>query len=84
MTGIRFWKNGLREVVFKKRSGVQPIVMLCTSNTSVPNAHQSTPFPCPLFSKISGAKYSGVPQKVFVPPSAPEPAHSECIIEMYC
>ena len=44
-----------------------------TSNTKVPRAHQSTPFPCPLFSRISGAKYSGVPQKVLVPPSAPAP-----------
>lgn len=44
-----------------------------TSKTNVPSAHQSTPLPCPLFSSISGARYSGVPQNVFVPPSAPEP-----------
>ena len=44
-----------------------------TSKTRVPRAHQSTPFPWPLFSKISGARYSGVPQKVLVPPSAPAP-----------
>jgi hypothetical protein len=44
-----------------------------TSNTRVPKAHQSTPFPWPLFSNISGARYSGVPQNVLVPPSAPAP-----------
>ena len=30
-----------------------------------PNDHQSTANPCPLFSIISGAKYSGVPQNDF-------------------
>ena len=28
--------------------------------------HQSTDFPCPLPLTISGARYSGVPQKVYV------------------
>lgn len=27
-----------------------------------PRVHQSTHLPCPYFNKISGAKYSGVPQ----------------------
>jgi len=35
-----------------------------TKKSQKPKDHQSTAFPCPLFSKISGAKYSGVPQNV--------------------
>jgi len=35
----------------------------------IPKVHQSTGFPCPLFNKISGARYSGVPQRVYVLPS---------------
>jgi len=48
--------------------------LICkTSNRSVPRAHQSTAFPWPLLSRISGARYSGVPQKVLVPPTASYP-----------
>lgn len=35
----------------------------------MPKVHQSTGLPCPLFSNISGARYSGVPHKVYVLPS---------------
>jgi hypothetical protein len=55
-----------------------------TSKTRVPRAHQSTPLPCPLFSRISGAKYSGVPQNVFVPPSAPDPVHYRLLKRVVC
>ena len=59
--------NSLKDV------GTSYSIAVLTSKTKVPRAHQSTPLPCPLFSRISGARYSGVPQNVFVPPSAPDP-----------
>ena len=36
------------------------------SYNNVPKLHQSTGLPCPVLSRTSGAKYSGVPQKVLV------------------
>ena len=36
------------------------------SYIKMPKVHQSTGLPCPWLSKISGAKYSGVPQSVNV------------------
>mmetsp|Transcript_2601 Transcript_2601/g.9098 ORF Transcript_2601/g.9098 Transcript_2601/m.9098 type:complete len:206 (+) Transcript_2601:1553-2170(+) len=36
------------------------------SNTKTPSAHQSTSHPCPLPSTVSGARYSGVPHRVYV------------------
>ncbi|OMJ12066.1 hypothetical protein AYI69_g7892 [Smittium culicis] len=45
------------------KNGGSPVSI---SNNNIPNVHQSTVlvYPCP--SRSSGAKYSGVPQKVFV------------------
>ena len=46
------------------KMSVNKYIPTANSYNKIPNAYQSTALPCPKFTTISGAKYSGVPQKV--------------------
>ena len=53
-------------MVFFRFSAVNGGAPVNMSNIKAPRDHQSTPFPCPVLVRISGAMYSMVPQKVWV------------------
>ena len=69
------WRTGSGKIILPVRISMPSLWWLlfikgglpvAISYINIPNVHQSTEKPWPFISKISGAKYSAVPQKLYV------------------
>lgn len=69
------WRTGSGKIILPVRISMPNLWWLlfikgglpvAISYINIPNVHQSTEKPWPFISKISGAKYSAVPQKLYV------------------